>query len=108
MKKSLSIFLLLLSVTLCSCSSLLPEKYKAAGSQGQCLPVFPDKNCWYGGDGAYSIQLDKERVLWVFGDTFVSCEGYRNDRVNMGVILGTTVAVSTCSDNNEFKIATSS
>jgi len=104
MKKSLSIVLLLLSFTLCSCSSILPGKYTAAGSQGQCLPVFPDKNCWYGGDGAYSIQLDKERVLWVFGDTFVSCEGYRNDRVNMGVILGTTVAVSTCSDNNEFKI----
>ena len=104
MKKSLPIILLLLSITLCSCTSLLPGKYTATGSQGQCLPVFPDKNCWYGGDGAYSIPLDKERVLWVFGDSFVSCEGYRKDRVNMDVILGTTVAISSCSADNEFKI----
>jgi len=104
MKKSLSIILLLFSLTLFSCSTLLPQQYVAENSHGQCLPVFPDKNCWYGGDGAYSIPLDKERVLWVFGDTFASCEGYRKDRVNMDVILGTTVAISTCSADNEFKI----
>lgn len=100
LKKLLPVTVLFLSVTLFSCSTFLPTTI----SNGRCLPVFPDKNCWYGGDGAYSIPLDKERVLWVFGDTFVSCEGYRKDRVNMDVILGTTVAISSCSADNEFKI----
>jgi hypothetical protein len=104
MKKSLSIILFLLSITLFSCSTLLPVKYTDAVSSGQCLPVFPDKNGWYGGDGAYSIKLDGERTLWVFGDTFVAREECRKDRVDMDVILGTTLGISTCSVNNEFKI----
>jgi hypothetical protein len=104
MKKSVFIILLLLSIPLHSCSTFLSEKYTAEVSQGQCLPVFPDKDGWYGGDGAYSIKLDGERTLWLFGDTFVANEEGRQDRVNMEVVLGTTLAVSTCTANNEFKI----
>ena len=103
-RKSFLIFLLLLIIPLISCSSLLPEKYTAAVSPGQCLPAFPDKDGWYGGDGAYSISLDKERTLWLFGDTFVAREEGKKDRVDMDVILGTTIAVSTCSVDNKFKI----
>ena len=103
-KKSLFIFLLFLSLNLCSCSSFLSERNTAAVSQGQCLPVFPDKDGWYGGDGAYSIKLDQERTLWLFGDTFVSREKGRKDRVDMDFIAGTTLAISTCSIKNEFKI----
>lgn len=96
--------LLLLSVSLVSCSTFLPGKYTAAVSQGRCLPVFPDKDGWYGGDGAYSIKLDEKRTLWLFGDTFVAPEEGRKDRINMDVILGTTLAISTCSSDNEFNI----
>jgi len=103
-RKSFLIFLLLLIIPLISCSSLLPEKYTAAVSPGQCLPAFPDKDGWYGGDGAYSISLDKERTLWLFGDTFVAREEGKKDRVDMDVILGTTVAVSTCSVDRKFEI----
>jgi hypothetical protein len=103
-KKSFWLVLLLLSLPLFSCSTLLPEKYTAENTKGQCLPAFPDKNGWYGGDGAYSIKLDGERTLWLFGDTFVANEEGRKDRVDMDVILGTTLAISTCSVNNEFKI----
>lgn len=103
-KKSFWIVLLLLSLPLSSCSTLLSEKYNAEIPQGQCLPTFPDKDGWYGGDGAYSIKLDGERTLWLFGDTFVANEEGRKDRVDMDVILGTTLAISTCSVNNEFKI----
>ena len=103
-KKLLLIFLLLLSITLFSCSTFLPDKYTVEVPKGQCLPVFPDKDGWYGGDGAYSIELDGKRTLWLFGDTFVAKEEGRKDRVDMDVILGTTLAVSTCSVNNEFKI----
>ena len=103
-KKSVFIVLLLLILPLFSCSTFLSEKYTAEVPKGQCLPVFPDKNGWYGGDGAYSISLDQERTLWLFGDTFVAHEEGRKDRVDMDVILGTTLAISTCSANNEFKI----
>ena len=104
MKKSIWLILLLLSISLFSCATYLPEKYTAEVPKGRCVPVFPDRDGWYGGDGAYSIKLDEERTLWLFGDTFVACEGCRKDRVDMDVILGTTVAISTCSVNNEFKI----
>ncbi len=104
MKKPATIVLLFLSLALCSCSTLLPGKYTADTSPSRCLPVFPDKDGWYGGDGAYSIKLDKERTLWLFGDTFVSCNRWREDRINMDVVLGTTLAVSSCSADNKFKI----
>lgn len=62
----------------------------------QCRPAFPDRDGWYGGDGAYSIRLDDRRTLWLFGDSFASEEEGRRDRIGMTVVLGTTVAVSTC------------
>jgi hypothetical protein len=103
-KKSFWFILLLLSIPLFSCSTFLSEKYTAEVPKGQCLPEFPDKDGWYGGDGAYSIKLDDERTLWLFGDTFVAHEEGRKDRVDMDVVLGTTLAISTCSINSEFKI----
>lgn len=99
-----SFFIILLSAFLFSCSTFISGKYYAEVSTGQCVPVFPDKDGWYGGDGAYSIQLDTDRTLWLFGDTFVACGGCRRDRVDMDVILGTTMGISSCSKNNEFKI----
>ena len=102
--KSNLLILLLASIFLFSCSTLLPEKYAAVVSKSHCLPAFPDKDGWYGGDGAYSIKLDGERTLWLFGDTFVANEEGRKDRIDMNVILGTTLAISTCSASNEFKI----
>jgi len=98
------LILLFLILPLFSCSTFLSEKYATEIHQGQCLPAFPDKDGWYGGDGAYSIKLDEERTLWLFGDTFVAHEEGRKDRVDMDVILGTTLAISTCADNNEFRI----
>jgi len=69
-----------------------------------CLPAFPDQDGWYGGDGAYSIRLDDRRVLWLFGDTFVSDREGRQDRIGMKVVLGTTLAVSTCTADAGFQI----
>jgi hypothetical protein len=103
-KKSVWLILLFLILPLFSCSTFPSEKYVIEVHQNQCLPAFPDKDGWYGGDGAYSIKLDGERTLWLFGDTFVTREEGRKDRADMDVILGTTLAVSTCSLNNEFKI----
>ncbi|MGD0279571.1 MAG: DUF4185 domain-containing protein [Smithella sp.] len=103
-RKSFLLGLFLLILSLFSCAPFLSGKYTAEVPQGQCLPVFPDKDGWYGGDGAYSIKLDRERTLWLFGDTFVDREEGRKDRVDMDFIAGTTLAISTCSVNNEFRI----
>ncbi|HNZ65016.1 MAG TPA: DUF4185 domain-containing protein [Smithella sp.] len=104
-KKSFrGLILLLFIISLLSCSTLMAGRYGTNVSRDHCLPVFPDRDGWYGGDGAYSIKLDKERTLWVFGDTFVGCPGCRRDRVDMDVVLGTTVAISSCPSNREFQI----
>lgn len=104
MKKSAFLAFLLLILPLFSCATFQSEKHAPDIPACPCLPVFPDKDGWYGGDGAYSIQLDAERTLWLFGDTFVAHEEGRNDRVGMDVVLGTTLAISTCSKNCEFDI----
>lgn len=114
-KKSIFFILLLLSILLASCATLQtvqpdnyvvrPDNYPAKKlASPQCLPSFPDKDGWYGGDGAYSIKLDNERTLWLFGDTFVSPDTNRKDRTGMNVVMGTTLAISSCSENGQFKI----
>jgi hypothetical protein len=96
--------LLLSCVFFSSCSAVLEQTYYARSPSDVCLPSFPDKDGWYGGDGAYSIMLDDRRVLWLFGDTFVSDQEGRQDRLGMDVILGTTLGLSTCTAQAEFKI----
>lgn len=98
------IILLCLSVLITSCSAIWPTTYPCPFSQVRCLPSFPDQDGWYGADGAYSISLDEQRTLWLFGDTFVSEEQKRKDRVGMDVLLGTTMAISTCSEKTGFNI----
>lgn len=104
MRKLSVLVMLFLILPLTSCSTFLSEKYNAQVSPGQCLPFFPDQDGWYGGDGAYSIMLDEKRTLWVFGDTFVAGETGRKNRLGMDVVLGTTLAISTCSEKNDFEI----
>jgi len=71
---------------------------------GDCIPYFSYKDGWYGGDGAYSTKLDEKRTLWIFGDTFVSGQQGRQDRIGMDVVLGTTLGISTCSEDGVFEI----
>lgn len=96
--------LVLLCLLLASCSTLPGIAYAPPSGSALCLPSFPDRDGWYGGDGAYSIDLDDGRVLWLFGDTFVSDQEGRQDRVDMKVVLGTTLAVSTCGADGQFRI----
>lgn len=99
-----SLILLCLCLILSACIALQPVEFSANYDESRCLPSFPDRDGWYGGDGAYSIALDRQRTLWIFGDTFVSDEEGRKDRIGMDVIMGTTLAFSTCAENNQFNI----
>ncbi len=96
--------LLLLGLLAVSCAPLRLGVVPAGEISNRCLPTFPDRDGWYGGDGAYSISLDGKRSLWLFGDTFVSEEKGRKDRIGMEVVLGTTLGISTCSDDQKFSI----
>jgi hypothetical protein len=96
--------LLLCCLFLFACASAPERADQGLLRPAACLPSFPDRDGWYGGDGAYSIPLDDGRVLWLFGDTFVSDQEGRQDRVGMEVLLGTTVALSTCSGPAGFDI----
>lgn len=98
------IAILLICVLLSSCSSVLEGAHDPRSASSVCLPCFPDKDGWYGADGAYSIRLDDRRVLWLFGDSFVSDREGRQDRADMKVVLGTTLAISTCTADAGFQI----
>lgn len=105
MKKNISSFFLLCLSLLCiSCSVFFPADHPVRLPQSQCLPSFPDRDGWYGGDGAYSIDLDQQRTLWLFGDTFASDKTGLKDRIGMDVILGTTLGVSACLPGQKFSI----
>jgi len=64
-----------------------------------CLPAFPYRAGWLGGDGASSIPLAPDRELWLFGDSFVS---RHNQRTRLGstrlgsTIVANTIAISSC------------
>ena len=98
-QKKTVFILLILCTALAACSSLCPLQHPP-----RCLPRFPVQDGWYGGDGAYSIALDHQRTLWLFGDTFVSEEIGRKDRIGMAVVMGNTLAISTCSADHDFSI----
>ena len=68
MSRAAWLALLLSCILLSSCSALQERAYYPRSASAVCLPSFPDKDGWYGGDGAYSIRLDDRRVLWLFGD----------------------------------------
>lgn len=78
--------------------------HSAPADTAECLPSFPDRDGWYGGDGAYSILLDDGRTLWLFGDTFAADTEGRPDRTDMDLVLGTTLAISTCTQEGRFDI----
>ncbi len=95
---------LLFCLLVASCASGPEVLSGSLSSPTRCIPAFPDRDGWYGGDGAYSIRLDDRRVLWLFGDTFVAKQEGRRDRRGMKVVLGTTLAISTCTAESGFRI----
>ncbi len=96
--------MLLCCILLLSCTAIRDRDEDPRSAAAVCLPGFPDRDGWYGGDGAYSIGLNDGRVLWLFGDTFVSDQEGRRDRAGMKVVLGTTLAISTCTGGAQFQI----
>jgi len=74
-------FILLLLLLFTACQT--PPRFTA-----EPLPrydaAFDRTSGWTGGDGAYTVALGRDRVLWLFGDTFVG-------RVQAGRRVGSTL-----------------
>lgn len=62
--------------------------------QSACMPDFPYKDGWLGGDGVYSIPISETKSVWLFGDTFVARPGSESRRA--AALIANSVAVSTC------------
>jgi hypothetical protein len=58
-------------------------------------PDFHDSLGWFGADDAYSIPLDAERSLWLFGDTFVGDRDMQA-RHQYKFMVRNSVGISTC------------
>ncbi len=62
----------------------------------ECTPSFPYAQGWLGGDAAYSVPLDAQHSVWLFGDTFV---GDPSMRTRSGShMVSNSIAISTCRD----------
>lgn len=59
-----------LGLLLLACSSSAPALHAEPWPEASAL--FRGDATWIGGDGAYSVDLGNERVLWLFGDSFIA------------------------------------
>jgi len=65
--------------------------------------LFLSERGWIGSDCAYSVPLNRQRVLWLFGDTWVGeiCGG---KRINAFMVIGNTIAVQEGLDPRSAKV----
>jgi hypothetical protein len=60
-----------------------------------CIPVFPHKDGWLGGDADVSVPINDSQSLFIFGDTYVAKKN--QDRKSKELkMVSSTVAVSSC------------
>jgi hypothetical protein len=52
-----------------------PERWTSRALPDCDAAFLPQKSLWRGGDAAYSVPLSHDRVLWLFGDTFIAAPG---------------------------------
>lgn len=70
----------------------------------KCLPSFPLKDGWLGGDGDVSLPVNERQSLFIFSDTYV---GYKDDTSREGknyTMVSSTVGVSNCTSDGKYNI----
>ena len=73
----------------------------AAGSHEPTrLPTFPYAQGWLGADDAYSIPLDGNRSIWLFGDTFVA-DSTATLRSQEKTMVHNSIGISTCRESSQ-------
>jgi hypothetical protein len=76
--------------------SLFSLAYSTNSWCAECTPSFPYAQQWLGGDAAYSIPLDAQHSIWLFGDTFVGDRTKSTRRDSQ--LVANSIAISTCRD----------
>jgi len=72
-------------------------------SFASCLPEFPYKQGWLGGDAAYSVPLSEDgRSLWLFGDSFISPSG--GSTRESSALIHNSIAISRCDTEQGWQI----
>lgn len=66
--------------------------------------LFRNDPHWVGGDGAYSIDLGNDRVLWLFGDTYIDAAGRGTRRSGNVAMIGNSIAIQEGRDPSEASI----
>ena len=61
-----------------------------------CIPEFPFKDGWLGGDGDVSVPISKTKTLFIFSDTYVGNKNQQSRLVPGMKMISNTVAVETC------------
>jgi hypothetical protein len=100
MKKVLSL-LFVLSAAFFFLTGFTDKNHKPAApfkNQNIKASVWPEANelfrkdkSWLGGDGAYTIDLGKGRILWLFGDSFIATDDSRDRKKAM--VIRNSVAI---------------
>lgn len=80
-----------------------PGREKAPHSPTLLIAPFPEADTlfqkdprWLGGDGASSIAIGHEEILWLFGDTFIGTDGLKDRKKS--VMIRNSIAIQKGSD----------
>lgn len=84
-------------------------QHNPSSPQIQALPEpwwerhFHRQTGWIGSDCAYSVPLDAERILWLFGDTYFG-EVHNGRRVNARLVMGNSIAIQQGKDAQSARV----
>jgi hypothetical protein len=81
-------------------SDEIPIKYSQ-----RCIPEFPFKDGWMGGDADVSIPVSDTQTIFIFGDTYVGNKNQQNrQEPGLRMVASSTVAVETCKSDGKMDI----
>ncbi len=92
----------LLAALLCGCAAV-PAPWTHAEPWPEADAAFQRDRRWLGGDACYSVPLGHDRILWLFGDSFVDPQG-RADRRRSSMVRN-TIALQQGADPSRARIA---
>ena len=88
---SLLLWIILCLLLLTACHHSLPQFTVERLPSYEAL--FQRTEGWTGGDGVFSVRLDSDRILWLFGDTFIG--DIKNGRHVNAVLVNNSIAIQT-------------
>lgn len=94
--------LALVLATAVACASADRERCAAPAPWPEADALFQRDPRWLGGDAVYAVELGGDRILWLFGDSFVDPDG-RGDR-RQSTMVRNTIALQRGRDPERAKL----